>query len=655
MKKAFLLSVSAILICNLLQAQLSRYLVEFTNKGGTAGTIAGPSSYLSQAAIDRRTRYQIPVDSTDLPVPASFITQLQAIPNVTVINVSNWLNAAAIQTTDADALAAINALPFVKSSRAIAARTGRVKAAEATFPAPVSAARGEGVEDYFDYGTTSFNEIHLHQGEFLHNVGLRGQGMQIAILDGGFFSYNTLRSFDSANANGQILSTWDFVAGNASVAEDNTHGMQCLSTIVANIPGQFIGKAPKASFHLFRTEDVNSEYPIEEFNWACGAQRADSVGADVISSSLGYGYEFDGGIPDYPHTDLDGNTTLSARAADLAAKKGLMVFNAAGNSGNDYWHYITTPSDGDSVLAIGAVSSAGVVASFSSYGPSTDGRVKPDISSVGVSALIQGSGNNIISGNGTSYACPNMAGLGTCLWQGFREFNNMRIVRALKEAGSIYSSPDTRIGYGIPDMKKAFLALLADYATTGNDGSVCNPEITWASKDVAAMKYIVQRKTSADADYVDLREVPAQGGIILTNESYHFIDDLLNVAEGSVSYRVVQVVDTSSATYTTLQLGQPQVIDHSQSCDPVSNGYFIAPNPATSSAALVINSNNVIAKLGIVVYDMKGSRVYAILDAKNSAGTYRRELPVSRLAKGRYIVRIYDGKKALKTLDLLKL
>ena len=313
--------------------------------------------------------------------------------------------------------------------------------------------------DYFNYGANSFNEIHLHKGEFLHNIGLRGQGMQIAILDGGFYNYTSLKAFDSVNANAQILSTWDFVAGHANVAEDNAHGMQCFSTIAANIPGQFIGKAPKANFHLFRTEDVSSEYTIEEFNWACGAERADSSGSDIISSSLGYGYGFNDPVADYPYSDLNGDITMSAKAADLAAKKGLLVFNAAGNSGNDYWRMITTPADGDSVVAVGAVNTAAVVGSFSSYGPSADGRIKPDVASVGVSAMIQVANNTIGASNGTSYSCPNMAGLATCLWQGFPEFNNMRIVRALKEAGSIYTSPNNRIGYGIPDLKKAFASL----------------------------------------------------------------------------------------------------------------------------------------------------------------------------------------------------
>src|SRR6185295_11454918 len=212
-------------------------------------------------------------------------------------------------------------------------------------------------------------------GEFLHNIGLRGQGMQIAMLDAGYLSYTTLRSLDSVNQNGQILGTWDFVNRETSVTEDYLHGMQCLSTIVANIPGQFVGKAPKASFYLFRTEDVNSEYPIEEFNWVCGAERADSLGSDVISSSLGYN-TFDNASFNHTYSQMNGNTALCTIGADLAAKKGMIVFNAAGNEGTNGWHYIIAPADGDSVVAVGAVNSSGSVGSFSSDGLSADGRIK---------------------------------------------------------------------------------------------------------------------------------------------------------------------------------------------------------------------------------------------------------------------------------------
>ncbi len=291
MNKLLFLFLVSFLFSAEIEAQYSRFIVHFRDKAATTHSLSTPASFLSQRAIERRTRQNISIDSTDLPVPINYIEQVSDVPNVIVLNVSHWLNAMSIQTTDANAIHAINALPFVLHTSAIAARPFpglNDKFPEEIHPLTTTASKPGDIEsNYYNYGGNSFNEIHLHNGEFLHNIGLRGQGLQIALLDGGFFNYTNLDAFDSVNANGQVLSTWDFVNRESSVTEDNAHGMMCLSVIAANIPGAMVGKAPKANFHLFRTEDVGSEYPIEEFNWACGAENADSMGADIISSSLG--------------------------------------------------------------------------------------------------------------------------------------------------------------------------------------------------------------------------------------------------------------------------------------------------------------------------------------------------------------------------------
>ena len=198
-----------------------------------------------------------------------------------------------------------------------------------------------------------------------------------------------------------------------------------------------------------------TESPVEEQNWAAAAERADSIGIDVISTSLGYN-QFDNPAFNHTYADLDGNTTIVARAADFAAKKGMIVVVAAGNEGNSAWHYITTPADGDSVVAVGAVNSSGVIGSFSSYGPSGDGQVKPAVASVGVGTALSSTTGPIMTGNGTSFATPNVAGLITCLWQAFPEFTNMEIIQAVEKSSSIYTTPDDRIGYGIPNFHIAY-------------------------------------------------------------------------------------------------------------------------------------------------------------------------------------------------------
>src|SRR6188508_2923433 len=391
MKKLIVVLIGNCLLFTDIHAQFTRYVVKLKNKGGNPFSLSTPSAYLSQRALDRRTKYGVAVDSTDLPVTPSYVTQIRNVPLVTVLNISKWHNSVTIQTTDPNAITTINGLPFVQSVAAIATRTqnnitGKLITADQPY---IPSQRGTDMTgDFFNYGAGSLAEINLHKGQFLHNIGLRGQGMVIAILDGGFFNFTTLDAMDSIIINNQVLDTWDFYTNNTTVSDDHPHGMQCLSTIAANIPGQFIGKAPKANFMLYRTEDTNSEYPIEEFNMVCGMERADSTGADIISASLGYS-DFDDASFDHTYAQMNGNTTIAAIGADLAAKKGILFVAAAGNEGGGAWNYIITPADGDSVLTVGAVSTSGAVGSFSSYGPSSDGQVKPDVASIGVNAMVQ--------------------------------------------------------------------------------------------------------------------------------------------------------------------------------------------------------------------------------------------------------------------------
>ncbi len=562
MKKFLPLFLFSTLVACESQAQFSRYIVRLKNKGGTPFTFSNPIAYLSQRSIDRRTRYSIAIDSTDLPVTPSYVTQIRNVPNVTFLNVSRWMNAVTIQTTDPNAINTINGFSFVQSVSGIASRTatnGRNvpdKFALENFitELPPSTERTESIAaDFFNYGTLAYNEIRLHNAEFLHNIGLRGQGMQISMMDNGFNNYLALKAFDSINANGQVLGTWDFVAREANVANDGSHGMNCFSIIGANIPGQFVGKAPKASFWLFQTEDNASEYPVEEFNWSCGAERSDSSGADVISTSLGY-YTFDNATLNYTYSNMDGNTTIAAIAADRAAKKGMMVFAANGNEGNGAWHFLITPADGDSVIAIGAVNSAGVIGSFSSYGPSSDGQIKPDLASVGVNTVIQNTNNTIGTGSGTSFACPNMAGMSTCLWQGFPEFNNMKILRTMQQASTRATNPDDRVGYGIPNMKLAFANLLIDFATSASTIDTCTAKINWTSKDVSAMKYEIERKLPGQAVYTKVGELSPAAGLILSNHSYQFTNTIINSTGGTASYRIRQIIDTAAATFMAVYI-----------------------------------------------------------------------------------------------------
>lgn len=458
MKTSYLLFFTLLFLSLNVSAQFTKYVVRFKDKAGTPFSINNPSAFLSARAIARRTKQHIAIDETDLPITPRYIDSVRLSGNVIILDKSKWLNQVCIQTTDTIALAKINSLPFVIKTQPLMRPVSVQSNAGNKFIEQLDSTNTpqsvNNILDYYNYGN-SYPQIHIHEGEYLHDKGFHGEGMLIAILDAGFYHYLSLPAFDSVRNNNQVIDTYDFVANKVSVNEEHPHGMECFSIMAGNIPGQLVGSSPKANYYLYRSEDVYSESPVEEQYWAAAAERADSIGVDVISTSLGYN-QFDNPAFNYTYADMNGNTTISARAADFAAKKGMIVVIAAGNAGNIAWHYITTPADADSVIAVGAVNASGIVASFSSYGPSSDGRVKPAVASVGVSTALSSTTGTIISGNGTSFATPNIAGLVTCLWQAFPDFTNMEIIKAVEKSSSIYNAPNNRIGYGIPNFHVAF-------------------------------------------------------------------------------------------------------------------------------------------------------------------------------------------------------
>jgi len=427
-KALLLIFIAATFFAKVSYAQFSKYIIRFKNKVGTPYTINNPSQYLSARSIQRRAKQKISIDSTDLPITPRYIDSIRLAGNVIILNKSKWLNEVCIQTTDATALAKINIFPFVISSDPVMrAQLGdrenistRNKFNEEISQITTGTQLVQTTADFFNYGN-SFAQIHIHEGEFLHNNGFKGEGMLLAMFDAGYRNYLTLTAFDSVRNNNQIIETYDFVKNEISVNEDDSHGTFCFSIIAANWPGQLVGSSPKAKFYLYRTEEVATEYPIEEQNWAAAAERADSIGIDVFSTSLGY-TTFDNPVFNHTYAELNGKITIIARANALAAKKGIISVVSAGNDGNNSWHYISTPADADSIVTVGAVTAAGVSASFSSYGPSSDGRIKPTVASVGQGTAIAGLNDQPTFGNGTSFAAPNLAGLITCLWQAFPDY-----------------------------------------------------------------------------------------------------------------------------------------------------------------------------------------------------------------------------------------
>jgi hypothetical protein len=341
----------------------------------------------------------------------------------------------------------------------------------------------------------------------------------------------------------------------------------------------------------------------------------------------------------------------------------MLIFNAVGNEGNNSWHFLITPSDGDSVVAVGAVSAAGAVGSFSSFGPSADGQIKPDIASVGVSALIQTTGNTVGSGNGTSFACPNMAGLGTILWQGFPEYNNMKIINALRQAGSKFSNPDDRVGYGIPNMKTAFSNLLTDFATSTVTISSCNATVSWNTKDVSAMRYEVERKLPGEAVYTKVGDVAAQAGnTLLGNRSYTFNNTIVSPTPGTVSYRIRQIIDTNAASLTAVYIETANT-SIASGCfatgvggtGQIAEKIYVQPNPVSSgTASLIVETPYAIAELHAAVYDSEG-RLMLQLKTSKPPGKKVIDISTEPLANGKYYIKVFNGQKAVGTAELLKL
>jgi len=438
-----------------------KYVIYFKDKSGSEFSISQPEKFLSDRAIKRREKFSIPIDERDLPVSRIYLAELEKL-GVKIIEFSKWFNCAIIGSDSDSILQLVSKLGFVLSE------IPETLLPEANTSEPEKEYNNSFTylkipqafyKNTFDYGRSQ-NQIEQLNGQTLHNSGYQGQGVIIAILDAGFYKANELAAFDSAYIQKRVLGVYDFVDQDTIVYDKGEHGMQVWSTIGAYLPGQFVGTAPKASFYLLRSEDAVSENRIEEYNWACAAEFADSVGADVINSSLGYN-NFDDKTLSYTYKDMDGKTAISSIAANIAASKGILVVNSAGNEGNDDWKYITAPADAENIITVGAIDASSRYVYFSSVGPTADGRLKPDVAAKGLYATVLSGSGNVSSSNGTSFSSPIMAGMVACLRQAHPNARIPEMIVAIKESANMSSKPDTLLGYGIPDFGLADLLLFA--------------------------------------------------------------------------------------------------------------------------------------------------------------------------------------------------
>ncbi|WP_201985518.1 S8 family serine peptidase [Hymenobacter rubidus] len=438
------------------QGTVRRHLVYFRDKAGTPFSVAQPQAFLSARAVARRTRQGISVLPRDLPVNPAYVALVRGVSgSPQVLYTSRWFNAAVV-SCDSATLGRILALSPIRSATTLNRAFKAAGATKAPVQVPAIAARGT-LATRAQYGPAYRQDVQIG-ATAMHDAGFRGEGMQIAVFDAGFPGVNQIAAMQPVFQEQRMLGTRNFVDGGTNVYTRHSHGTNCLSAIGANTAGFFIGTAPKASFHLCITEDIASEHPIEEANWLAAAEYADSAGVDVISSSLGY-TTFDAPSVSYTYADMNGRTAISSRAATVAARVGMVVVSAAGNEGDDPWHYISAPADADSIISVGAVDSLGGHAYFSSYGPTADGRIKPTLAAMGLASAVLAPNGAAFRGSGTSYACPILAGMVAGFWQANPTLTAQQVIQALRSTASQANAPDNILGYGIPNFVTAYNAL----------------------------------------------------------------------------------------------------------------------------------------------------------------------------------------------------
>jgi len=430
-------------------APLYKYRIYLKDKKGNGFSKRHPEEFLSQKSIDRRKRQKIKIKDSDLPLTASYLSEIRNT-GAKVVNVSKWNNTVVVSLTDTSVVDVIAGMPFVTSTRKVAEYLKPQK--------PDTVSHAHWVKPFTANDSTSnlygkaYTQIKQLNGVALHDRGFKGQGVTVAVIDAGFCNQNVLPIFSNVN----VLGWRDFVEPYTDhLFNASSHGTNVLSCIGANTPNVMIGTAPMASFWLLRAEDEHSEQLVEEDNWAAAVEFADSVGVDVVNSSLGY-VNFDNKADNNEYSELDGKTALISRTASMMASKGMILCNSAGNSGDERWKKIGVPADADNILAVGAIDSIGRNATFSSVGYSADGRVKPDVVAMGYLAVVADIKGDINRTFGTSFSSPILCGMVATLWSALPKLNAYEIMDIIRQSGDRYDKPDNVFGYGIPDFEKAY-------------------------------------------------------------------------------------------------------------------------------------------------------------------------------------------------------
>jgi hypothetical protein len=421
-----------------------RYFVSFKDKINTPYSISNPLQFLSQKSIDRRAKENFAISPEDLPVDPAYVAQVKAT-GASVFFTSRWFNGVLIQA-DKPTATLVSNLSFVSTVELVAPGTKLLGGRKSRINKLERAISANALQNHLQLEMIGIDKM--------QDAGYHGEGIDVAVFDAGFIGVNTLAAFQPIFAEGRMKSAFNFVNNSTDVYSAADHGTEVLSVIAGNISNTYLGAAYKANFFLYQTEDAYSEYRIEEYNWLFAAERADSAGVYVINSSLGYN-TFDDPTMDYTYEDLDGKTSVVSRAASRAFERGIVVINSAGNEGDNSWQYIDVPADTEGVIACGAVDNSGLRSTFSSIGPSSDGRIKPDVSALGEGAVVIMSSGNVGSASGTSFSSPLIASLVIGLRQALPQASAKEIYQRIINSASQASRPDNLLGYGIPNFSLA--------------------------------------------------------------------------------------------------------------------------------------------------------------------------------------------------------
>lgn len=424
-------------------AQINRYVVFFKNKGGSSYSTSRPLEFLSQRAVDRRIRQGISVAQEDLPVNETYVQAVRDAGANTFFR-TRWMNGVLVQC-DGALIPIIQNLAFVDRVEFVAPNEKLMSGGRKRTELKTKELRA---------ASSTQAQLQMIGLDEMHSAGYQGDSIIVGIFDGGFQGVNTASAFQHIfNENRIDLSvSKDFVTNSDDVFQYDEHGTEVFSVIAAYQDGLYTGGSYEADYQLFVTEDVSSEFRIEEYNWLFAAERADSAGVDVINSSLGY-YNFDQASMDYPKTAMDGETAIVSRAAQLVADRGIAVICSAGNEGGIAWRIVTAPADVKDVLAIGNVNGSGVRSGSSSTGPTADGRIKPDVAALGVNTAVIKPNGTLGSASGTSLAAPLVTSLVAGVWQRYPNLTNLEVMDAIRKSASQANTPDNLLGYGIPNFK----------------------------------------------------------------------------------------------------------------------------------------------------------------------------------------------------------